>query len=131
MNREPNDRRILITVSDQDFNAVLNATDTAQRIYGVLPIEAEINRWGDEIYFGTGVQATKSDVTQQDMEVGDLAFWPPGNAFCVFWGPTPASTGNIPRAASPVVLIGRLINPDLSALAKTADGQSILLTRQN
>jgi hypothetical protein len=93
MNREPIDRKIVITLGRQDFNAVLNASDTAQRVWEALPIEAEVNRWGDEIYFSTNVRAAKSDPTQQDMEIGDLAFWPPGNAFCIFWGPTPASTG--------------------------------------
>src|SRR5690242_6072965 len=76
MNREPVDRKVVITVGVQVFDAVLNASDTAQRMYDALPVEGQVNRWGDEIYFSTGVRAAKSDATQQEMEVGDLAFWP-------------------------------------------------------
>jgi len=87
---------------------LLTGAPTADAIAAALPIEARANVWGDEIYFAIPVQAELESGASDLREVGDLAFWPPGNAFCVFFGRTPASQGNEPRAASPVNLVGRL-----------------------
>ena len=65
------------------------------------------SRWGDEIYFDVGVDLPEEDPAEE-VTVGDVAYWGPGSALCLFYGPTPASTGAAPRAASPVTVIGRL-----------------------
>ena len=119
---------IRITVEDLAFDGELNDTATARRVGDALPIEGRVNRWGDEIYFDIGLTGGESDDMRTVMEVGELAFWPPGHAFCIFWGPTPASEGDEPRAASDVVPIGRLIG-DFSRLGETADGQPIRIER--
>ncbi len=54
--------------------------------------------WGDEIYFAIPV-SLKEDGPRATVEVGDLGYWPPGRAFCIFFGPTPASRGDEVRAA--------------------------------
>ena len=97
-------RAIRITVEDLVFDGELNDSATAQRVCDALPIEGRVNRWGDEIYFGIPVTGDEGDEMRTVMAAGELAFWPPGNAFCIFWGPTPASQGDEPRAASDVVL---------------------------
>jgi hypothetical protein len=76
-----------------------------------------MNRWGDEYYgsIGKALGVQDGPDAREDMEVGELAYWGPGNALCVFFGPTPASTGQQPRAASAVNPAGRL-RGDLAAL---------------
>ncbi|MHC4441118.1 MAG: cyclophilin-like fold protein [Planctomycetota bacterium] len=115
---------IRITVGDLEFEGELNDTGTAVRVYEALPIEGELNLWGEEIYFSTPVKADNKDEMRAEMGVGELAFWPSGQAFCIFWGATPASVGREPRAVSPVVPIGQLVG-DIASLNDINDGQSI------
>jgi len=119
---------IKITVDDLEFEGELNDTSTAGCIYDALPIENRASRWGDEIYFSTPVKADKNDPTRDEMAIGELAFWPQGRAFCIFWGPTPASIKDEPRAVSPVVPIGRL-RGEIALLSRVADGQTIRVER--
>ncbi|MEM2226012.1 MAG: cyclophilin-like fold protein [Candidatus Bathyarchaeia archaeon] len=92
----------------------------ADSILSALPIESKAHRWGDEIYFETPVEA-KGDVAKEDVEVGDVAYWPEGRAICIFFGPTPISRGDKPKAYSPVYVFGRvLIDPEI--LRKIPEG---------
>ena len=108
--------------------AELNDSQTAAAILDALPIEASGNRWGDEIYFSIPVQEEAAPDARAEMEIGELAFWPPGTAFCIFFGPTPASNGDQPRAASPVNPIGRVVE-DVEALKAVPDGATLLVER--
>ena len=80
---------------------------TARAIWNALPLSGTANRWGDEIYFEVPVDLAEDD-GQEEVRVGDLAYWPPGNAVCIFWGPTPASRDKEPRAASAVNVFGHI-----------------------
>jgi hypothetical protein len=102
--------RIRIRAGDVECDAELNDSDTARRIADALPIEGDARRWGEEIYFEIAVEADEAEDAREEMEVGELAFWPPGNAFCIFFGRTPASTGERPRAASNVNPVGRVVS---------------------
>jgi hypothetical protein len=85
---------------------------TVDAISSKLPIEGKANIWGDEIYFSIPVEVgaeNQSDVVQ----LGDIAYWPPGNALCIFFGPTPASWDEEIRPASPVNVIGRIVDDPL------------------
>jgi hypothetical protein len=77
--------------------ATLLCNATAQSIWDALPLEGRASRWGDEIYFAIPVNLDE-DNAQAEVQVGDLAYWPPGHALCIFWGPTPASQAEEPRA---------------------------------
>lgn len=88
--------------------------ETKTAIEDSLPIEGEATRWGDELYMRTPVDVPEEDA-QREVPVGALAYWPQGNAVCLFWGPTPASTDDTPVAASPVNVVARL--EDTSSLA--------------
>ncbi|MDE2999151.1 MAG: cyclophilin-like fold protein [Gemmatimonadota bacterium] len=100
---------IKITVGEIELAAELNDSETATRILSELPIRSGFNTWGDEIYFQIPVTAQPED-PQETVEAGDLAYWPPGKAFCIFWGPTPASQGDEIRPASPVNPVGRVLS---------------------
>ena len=79
-------KKINIEFSGNIIEAGLNDTDTAGKIMEKLPFEGSVSRWGDEIYFSIPVEAGLENATEL-LEEGDLAFWPPGNAFCIFFGP--------------------------------------------
>ena len=113
-------KRIRITATPVVMEAELNQSQTAERIWAALPIEARGNTWGDEIYFSIPVAADADDA-QEVVDLGDLAYWPPGTAFCIFFGPTPMSRGAEIRPASPVNVIGKLIG-DSKAFKQVKNG---------
>lgn len=99
---------IVITIGDGTLRAELSDSPTARAVWGALPVESSARVWGDEVYFDVPVDAELEPDARAEMAVGELAYWPAGSAFCIFFGPTPASTGAAPRAASPVNVLGRL-----------------------
>ena len=120
-------KKIRITAGSVTIEAELNETRTAQTIWDDLPIQASGSRWGDEIYFGIPSRGELEDATDA-VEVGDLGFWPPGNAFCIFFGPTPASRGSEPRAASPVTVVGKVVG-DAAVLREVPSGAQVTIER--
>jgi uncharacterized protein len=110
---------ITFRVGTLELTGHLNDSPTAQAIAALLPANVRLSRWGDE-YYGSLPKPLKIDEApdaREEMTVGELAYWPPGNALCVFFGPTPASTDAQPRAASPVNPIGTLAG-DIPALKR-------------
>ena len=101
--------RIRITVGEVALEAELNDTATAAKIGEALPIRTSFNTWGDEIYFSIPVDAELDDSSQEVVEIGDLGYWPPGNAFCVFFGLTPVSEPGRIMPASAVNVIGKVV----------------------
>jgi hypothetical protein len=94
---------------------------TFKAILKALPIEAKVNRWGDEIYFSIGINVNEEDA-QQIVDVGEIGYWPPGDAFCIFFGTTPISIGDEIRAASPVNVVGRVMgDPTILKRVKSCD----------
>lgn len=119
---------ITISLGQTAVQAELNDSATAKAIVEALPIEATAHRWGEEIYFSIDVQAAAEAGAGDVVEAGELAYWPPGSAFCIFFGPTPASRGDEIRAASPVNVIGR-VQGDLAGLTRVPDGASVVIKR--
>ena len=99
---------IKIVAGQVSMLANLNSSPTARKICEALPIEGIANIWGDEVYFEIPVLAEPEPDARVEVDVGELGYWPVGRAFCVFFGPTPASTDERPRAASPVNVLGKL-----------------------
>ncbi len=122
------EKRIKIKAGSVEAEAVLNNSETAQKIWEDLPLDARANTWGDEIYFAILVQAPLEKTAQEVVEVGDLCYWPPGNAFCIFFGPTPASRGDEVRAASAVNLIGKIAG-DAKVFKKVPSGAKVRIER--
>ena len=115
--------QIKITAGGVCLPAVLNDSATAKGILRALPIEARANRWGEEIYFRIPV-ATGAENPQELVARGDLAYWPPGQAFCIFFGPTPASVGDEIRPASAVNVVGRIAG-DATLFRRVRDGERV------
>jgi hypothetical protein len=100
-------KKIRIISGENVLEAELKDSKTAAGIEKLLPIKGSANRWGKEIYFSINFSADYENPTEI-VEKGDLAFWPAGNAFCIFWGRTPASVGDEIRAASDVNVFGKI-----------------------
>ena len=113
-----------IRIHNQDFSlrAHIDDSEIGRQIVKALPFHTHARVWGQEIYFGTSLQVELPPNAQADVEVGDLAYWPPGHAFCIFFGPTPDSEGDRPRAAGPVAVFGRLLD-DHRPLTFVKDGE--------
>ena len=101
-------RKILIAINEIELTAHLFDTPTADAIYSAIPFEAYAQLWGDEIYFEIPVKMGQEVNAREEVEVGDLAFWPVGSAFCIFFGRTPVSINNKPRAYGPVNVFGKI-----------------------
>ncbi|HET91200.1 MAG TPA: hypothetical protein ENN99_10755 [Chloroflexi bacterium] len=120
--------RIVITAGPVTVEAELNDSLTAREIWESLPIVGWANTWGDEIYFEIPVQVEQASDARAEVEVGELGYWPVGSAFCIFFGPTPASSDARPRAASPVNIVGRVLG-DATAFRQIASGTAVELSR--
>ena len=116
--------RINISVKNLSVKAEMLDTPTAHRIIEILPIESPANVWGDEIYFDIPLNIDPEPEAKADVEVGDLAYWPAGPAFCIFFGPTPVSSGDQPRAYSPVNVFGRIIG-DATQFKSVSSGEMV------
>ena len=117
-------RRIKVTAGEVEVVGELNETETADLIWKGLPFESQINTWGDEIYFSVPIQVQLEDSAREVVELGDMGYWPPGNAFCIFFGPTPNSRGNEIRPASSVNIFGKVVG-DSKVLKTLRTGASV------
>lgn len=117
---------IRITTDKIEMLATLNESPNAERIWDALPIESTVNTWGQEIYFSIPLQCDLGAEARDRMEVGEVAYWPTGSAFCIFFGKTPASKGDEPRAASPVNPVGRC-EGDIKVFRQVREGDTIRL----
>ena len=118
--------KIKIEFEKISIEADLNDSETANRIKKILPISSSINTWGDEIYFSIDVHDPEID-SNEVVELGDIAYWPPGNAFCIFFGLTPASKNDDIRPASPVNVIGKILG-NLEILKSVKSGEKVSIS---
>ena len=122
-------RQIKITVGEIEVDAWLNETDTAAGVLDILPVTAAISLWGEEIYFSIPL-AKEEENAREIVDVGDIAYWPRGQAMCIFLGRTPISQGDEPRAISPVNVIGGISPEGVTGLLGAAkQGDNITIRR--
>lgn len=100
------DLRVVVDAETLPAEWVDESPKTRAAIERALPIGGAATRWGEELYVRSDVDIG-AESPRAELEAGELAYWPQGNAICLFWGPTPASVGDEPRAASPVNVFAR------------------------
>lgn len=115
---------IRITAGSVIVRGELGDSPTGRAIAAALPLRGEARTWGDEIYFPIPVEQKLDDTAAEVVEVGDLGYWPTGKAFCIFFGPTPASRGDEIRPAGAVNLVGRVAG-DARAFKAVDDGEAV------
>ena len=110
---------ITLTIENVELQASLNDSPIAAALVSDLPADVRMSRWGDEYYGSIGLGMGNDRETREDVEVGTLAYWPTGDALCIFFGPTPVSTGPMPRAASAVSVIGSVTGGNLTVFGSS------------
>jgi len=123
-------KKIKIKSGNIAIEADLNESKTSKLILESLPIESQVNTWGDEVYFEIPVEADLDETAKEFVEVGDLGYWPTGKAFCIFFGPTPITKGDKIKPASSVNIIGKIIG-DAKIFKKLRDGDVIRIERKS
>jgi uncharacterized protein len=89
------------TLSPKTFKAILDN----------LPVEVGINKWGEELYTDQTTITVGQEVNAKaEVNELDVAYWPEGNALCLFYGPTPISKNGKILAYSPVNIIGKIVD---------------------
>ncbi len=121
---------IVIKIGEVEINASLNNSPTAKEIEKILPLESIVNTWGDEIYFTIPVSMPLDNTSRDVVEIGDIGYWPKGNAFCVFFGPTPISKPGEIRPASAVNIVGK-VKDDIDLLKSVRDGETVRVEKKS
>ena len=121
-------KKVVIEVGELTFTAQLNHSHTAKAVWKALPLENKVSSWGDEIYFDIPVDEKLDSHAREEVEMGTIAYWPTGKTLCIFFGRTPVSIGNRPRAYSPVNIIGK-IEEDSRELRTVQSGAVISIKR--
>jgi len=98
------DREILIELDDS------RSPKTFQAILENLPVEINITKWGDELYTERTHISAIGENAIREVDYLDVAYWPEGNALCLFYGPTPISKDEQILAYSPVNIVGKIIS---------------------
>ncbi len=121
-------KKIRIIAGNVSVVAELSSSKTSDAIWDTLPIENTVNTWGEEIYFEVPVKSALDGTAKEIVEKGELGYWPTGRAFCIFFGPTPASQGDEIRPASAVNIVGK-VEGDVGAFKHIQDGTIVKLER--
>lgn len=122
------ERAIRIEADGVRVYAILQGSPTGDAVWDALPMKGTAQRWGEEVYFETGLQLPLEKGSRVEVAVGEIGYWPEGKAIALFFGPTPVSTGPTPVAASPVNVFGR-ITGDATRLTRVRPGAALKLTR--
>ena len=122
------DRQIQISTDNLTVTATLNELETANQLWESLPITGRVQIWGDEIYFSIPLNVEEELGSQETVQAGTVAYWPPGSALCLFWGPTPISAPGEIRPASAVNVVGILDN-DPNLLAEVPSQAEIIIEK--
>ena len=125
--------KIVIEAGSVRMEAELSDSSTARKVGEALgppsaSIEGSANLWGDEIYFEIPVVAAQEADAREIVDVGTLGYWPVGHAFCIFFGPTPVSTDERPRAYSPCNILGQVLG-DATRFREVRNGETVTLSR--
>ena len=116
--------KIIFEFENISIEAELNDSPTSKDLINLLPLEGISQIWGEEIYFSTSINKENDDLAKETVELGDIAFWPPGNAICLFFGKTPVSQGDEIRPASPTNVMGKIVG-DLEILKTVNSGDKV------
>lgn len=111
----------LVQVDISESSIILELSDanspkTVASFLKKLPFLVKLNVWGEEIYTSPSPINVPEENAESRVSLNDVAYWPTGKAICLFFGPTPISQKGEITPASPVNVIGKIIDPDKSIL---------------
>ena len=108
--------RIVAEDAGISMTATLNDSETARKLVKALPAESHAQIWGEEVYFEIPLKMPEENA-HAEVPSGTIAYWPPGHAFCIFFGQEPYS---------PVNLLGTL-DGDAKLFARVRSGDKMRL----
>ena len=127
----------LIKVVFSEFNESLSvelddsrSPRTVKAILENLPVETIVNKWGQELYTGRTPIVAQEENAKSEVGLLDVAFWPEGNALCLFYGPTPISKVGKIVPASPVNIVGRIVSHDNHIVDKVKNTSKVLIKQE-
>ncbi len=120
--------KIIIKSANIELKGELFDTPTSNKFWEILPIKSSINTWGEEIYFDIPLDVPLESNARADVEIGEIGYWDVGKSMCVFFGPTPASKGAKPVAASPVNIYGKIVE-DATILKAVKHGAEVVVEK--
>ncbi len=106
------------------IDCTLLDTESAKAILSALPLQGRASLWGDEVYFSVPVELAAEPEARDLLNAGEIAYWPPGKAICLCWGPTPASSGNELRLASAANVFATT-KAEVGAFSKVNSGDTV------
>ena len=120
--------KIIIRTRTANFEAQLDDSDISNAIWLDSPHKLDINMLGSMIYCDMPLKVVLPKEGRTDeMEIGDIAYWPGPGAFCIFFGPTPLSgEDGKPVAPYPMIKIGKVIG-DCSEMENAGDRQRLVI----
>jgi len=125
--------KMKILVPKRKITAILEFSDespkTVKAILKVLPIKGKFDRWGDEALFRVPIKEKLESNARTDVEIGEIGYWDVEPSLCIFFGPTPISTNENPKAYSPVNVIGKIIDVDPKIFSAVEDGDEVRLEK--
>lgn len=96
------------------------APRTVDAITKILPVEGRAALWKDEVYFELPLKMG-DEKAKPKVEKGTIAFWPMGNALCVFFGES--------QPYSPVNIVGK-VTDNLATFAAVKSGTRIKVEKR-
>ncbi len=91
------------------------APRTVEAIIKLLPLEGRAALWKEEVYFEIPVKMGE-EKARATVERGTVAFWPMGNALCIFYGES--------QPYSPVNVVGQ-VTKNLELFKRVKSGTKI------
>ena len=122
---------MLLKFDSFEIKLNLDNSQTALKLAKLGSFKAQINTWGDEIYFETANLAIKPDKNARDIVIfGEVAYWCEGHSIAIGFGKTPVSIENKIRLVTKVNvfatfytsskirnLVNKLNNDDIVSIA--------------
>jgi hypothetical protein len=94
---------MLLKFDNFEIKLNLDKSETALKLGKLSSFKAQINTWGEEIYFETTNLGIKTDKNARDIVTfGEVAYWCEGHSIAIGFGKTPVSLENEIRLVSKV-----------------------------
>lgn len=85
-------KRLIVRGEEAELVVELDEGPVANELWDRLPLETRATLRGEELYFPVLLPTATEAPESKAIEVGDVAYWPPENALCLFCGNTHART---------------------------------------
>ena len=115
----PNIKKIILELDDKI------APKTVRSFLDSLPLRVGMNVWGEELYTDETPIKVGPENSKSLVDLLDVAYWPPGKAICLFFGPTPIGKSGEIKPYSEVNVMGKIVSTDKNFLRDITNGLQV------